>query len=73
MSSLSSFTKRQASQFNNSEMADGSWRYCLFFSRGWSFWGSWFSGEKAQLSMLVSIVGKKKGLNIKVCHFFSCV
>ena len=49
------------SEFNDGVMADDSWVQSIFFRRSWTFWGPWFSGSKAHLSMGAAIIARREG------------
>ena len=64
----SNITFHPLSRFDSDD-TDG-WRYRNFFFRRWGFWGPWFCGSKAQLSMSVSLVGRTKGDGYQGVSFF---
>ena len=67
---VSNITFSQRRRFNSDGPDADFWLYRPFFFRGWGFWGPWFSGSKAQLSMSASIIGRAEEAEYQGVSFF---
>lgn len=68
--------KRDITNFSFEDSGDNSnckWKECNFFVRQWAFWGPWFTGAQADVSMVIGLCklkDQKEGLTFFNPRYF---